>query len=209
MPKLVLFNVRTFAGAVDLTTRSNKVELVAELEEKDATSYKPEGHPDSGWKEVLGGLAGASISASGQWEAGDPGTVDPETWADLTGRVIQPWTVCPESAAVGELAWLTAALRFSYKIGEAVGEVAPWEAEANSSAPLTRGQIAHPPGVARTVSGDGSGVQLGAVASGQRLYAGLHVLSVAGTTPTLTVEVEADVDDQFLTPTTVDRKSVV
>lgn len=204
MAKLVLLNVRTFAGGADLTTRSNQVELTPELQEQDATPFRPAGAVDDGWPELLGGLASCGISATGQWEAGDPGTVDPESWNALVNRSLHPWTVCPESAAVGGLAWFTSALRSSYKIGDTVGEVAPWEAAANSSGPLLRGTVAHPPGTPRTVSGDGDGLNLGAVTASQRLYAVLHVLSIAGTsTPTLTVDVEQDVDSDFLTATTV------
>mgnify|MGYP006177212899 CR=1 FL=1 len=39
--------------------------------------------------------------------------------------------------------------------------------------------------------------QVGAVAAGRRLYAALHVLSVAGTTPSLTARVESSADDTF------------
>lgn len=200
MAKTVLLNVRAFAGGADLTSRSNKVEMTAELEEKDVTAFAPEG--EGGWKEFLGGLASTSITASGQWEAGDPGMVDDATWANLAGRTVHPWTVCPLSAAVGELAYFSDSLLASYKLGEAVGEVAPWEAQANGSGLLLRGSVAHPPGTARTASGNGTGLNLGALTSAQRLYASLHVLSVSGTTPSITARVESDTDNTWASPTT-------
>jgi hypothetical protein len=86
---------------------------------------------------------------------------------------------------------------------DAVGEVAPWTSTAKSSWPLVRGQFAHPPGAARTATGTGTGLNLGAVAAGKRLYASLHVLSVAGTaTPTITGRIESSVDNTFAAPTT-------
>ncbi|MGW1119255.1 hypothetical protein ACWD5B_19440 [Streptomyces tanashiensis] len=192
---LVLTNVRCFAVGADLTSASSKVELSGEVEEKDVTNYG-----SGGYKEVIGGIGSAEIAGEGFWEAGDPGLIDDASWAQLGG--VGPWTVCPNSAAVGSLAYLTRALRSDYTLLGAVGDVAPWSGNAKSSWPLVRGQIAHPPGTARTASGSGTALNLGAIAAGKRLYAALHVLSVAGTTPSLTVSVESDDAAGMATPTT-------
>ncbi|NEC90473.1 hypothetical protein [Streptomyces sp. SID12501] len=196
MPKTILTNVRCFAVAADLTTVSNKVELSAEVEAKDTTNYG-----SAGWKENLGGLGSAEISAEGQWEAGDPSKVDDASWSQLGG--VGPWSVSANNdASVGSLAYFTSALRADYKLGDAVGEVAPWTGTAKSAWPLVRGQFAHPPGTARTATGTGTGLQVGAVALNKRMYAALHVLSVAGTTPSITARVESSVDNTFASPTT-------
>jgi hypothetical protein len=196
VPKTILTNVRTFAVAADLTSVSNKVELSSEVEGKDTTNYA-----SGGWTETLGGLASAEISAEGQWEAGDPSKVDDASWATLGG--VGPWSISGNAAAaVGDLAYFTSALRADYKIGEAVGEVAPWTSTAKSSWPLVRGQFAHPPGTPRTATGTGTGLNLGALATGKRMYAALHVLSVAGTTPSITARVESAPDNTFAAPTT-------
>lgn len=195
MSKFVLLNVRLFTGGADLTGNSNKVELSTKVEEKETTNYA-----SNGYKELLGGLASTEISAEGQWEAGDPSKVDDAAWAQLGGTDV--WSVGPVGAAVGNLAYLTKTLRCDYKIGDAVGEVAPWASGSKGSWPLARGQFAHPPGTARTATGTGTGLQLGAVAAGKRLYAALHVLSVSGTTPSLTARVESSVDNTFASPTT-------
>ncbi|OKK06417.1 hypothetical protein AMK26_10350 [Streptomyces sp. CB03234] len=196
MAKFVLLDCRLFAVGADLSGASNKIELAAEHEEKEATNYR-----SGGWKEVRGGLGSAEISGEGQWNAGDPSLVDDASFAQLGG--LGPWTVCPQDSTVGALAYLTRAMRADYKLGEAVGEIAPWTGTAKSSWPLARGQIAHPPGLARAASGSGTALNLGAVSSGQRLYAALHVLSVAGTTPSLTARIESDADASFASPTTV------
>lgn len=197
MAKFILLNVRAFASGADLTGASNKVELSAEVEDKDSTNYA-----SGGAKEVMGGLASSQITAEGQWEAADPSKVDDASWAQLGG--VGPWTVCPASpgAAVGDLAYLTNALRSAYKLGDQVGEIAPWSGTAKSSWPLVRGQLAHPPGTARTATGTGTGIQLGAITAGKRLFAAVHVLSVAGTTPSITVRVESAPDNTFAAPTT-------
>jgi hypothetical protein len=194
--KSVLLNVRCFAVGLDLTSVSNKIELSASVEEKPTTNYGSDG-----WTEVVGGLASAEISGEGQWEAGDDTMVDDATWAQLGG--VGPWSISANnSAAVGGLAYLTRAMRADYTLGAEVGEVAPWTSTAKSAWPLVRGQFAHPPGTARTATGTGTGLELGPVATRRRLYAALHVLSVAGDTPSLTARVESSPDGTFAAPTT-------
>ncbi|MEW2424836.1 hypothetical protein AB0911_30350 [Streptomyces nigra] len=196
MGKTILTNVRCFAVAVDLTGNSNKIELSTEVEDKDATNYASEG-----WKEVMGGLASAEISGEGQWEAGDPSKVDDASWSQLGG--VGPWSISANNAAaVGGLAYFTSAMRSAYQLGADVGEIAPWTSTAKSSWPLVRGQFAHPPGTARTATGTGTALQIGAVPAGKRLYAALHVLSAAGSTPSLTARVESAPDNTFAAPTT-------
>lgn len=196
MSKTILVGVRAFTVGLDLTSNSNKIELSAEVEDKDSTNFG-----SGGWKEVMGGLASAEISGEGQWEAGDPAKVDDASWANLGG--VGPWSISANNgAAVGDLAYLTNAMQASYKLGEAVGEIAPWASTAKSNWPLVRGQFAHPPGTARTATGTGAGLNLGAVPAGKRLYAALHVLSAAGTTPSLTARVESSADNTFAAPTT-------
>ncbi|HEY5833591.1 hypothetical protein [Streptomyces sp.] len=196
MPKQVLTDVRLFGVGADLSGNSNKVELQAEVEEKDGTNYR-----SGGWKEVMGGLASSTITAEGQWEAGDPSKVDDASWSQLGGT--GPWTVSPTDAVMGALAYFTLGLRSSYKLGDQVGEIAPWTGKVSGSWPVARGQIAHPPGTARTASGTGTSLQLGAVPAGKRLYAALHVLSVAGTAmPTITARVESDDNSGFTSAAT-------
>lgn len=195
MSRFILTNVRLFAVGADLTGNSNKAEISAEMEDKDVTNYR-----SAGWKEVLGGLGSAEIAAEGQWEAGDAGKVDDASFAQLGG--VGPWTIGPDGAAVGDLAYVVNALRSDYKLGDAVGEVAPWSGTAKSTWPVARGQVAHPPGTVETATGTGTALNLGAVTAGKRLYAALHVLSVSGTTPSITVRVESDDTSGFLTPTT-------
>lgn len=198
MGKFVLLNSRIFAGGADLSGNGNKIELSSELEDKDVTNFLSDG-----WKESLGGLAATALSGAGQWEAGDPGQVDDEMWDALIGRTQRPWTINPASSDVGELAWFTQAMVKDHKVLDAVGEVAPWNASAAGTWPLLRGKVLHPPGTARTSTGTGTAVELAAVPAGQHLYVAAHVLSVAGTTPSLTLAVQSDVDNTFASPTTV------
>lgn len=197
MPKIILTDVRLFAGGVDLSGNTNKVELSAEAEEKETTNYR-----SGGWNEFLGGIASATFSAEGQWEAGDPSQVDNATWAQL--GALGPWTVTPEEASVGSLSYTTLVLRNNMNILGTVGDVAPWTSNGSSSWPLARGQIAHALSTPITAPGTGTALNLGTIASRSRLYGSLHVISAAGTTPELSMTVETDsVSDFTADPTTV------
>jgi hypothetical protein len=200
MAKFVLNNVRLFAGGADLTTVNNKLEIMAEVEEKDATSFAATGGV---WHESLGGIRSTSTSASGQWEALDSTKVDNVIWSQLGS--ISAMTACPAGATFGSLAWFTAALRTNYTLGGSVGDVAPWSASTQGSWPLVRGFVAvSPASVVSTTPFFGPPIQIvGGVPAGKSLYAALHVLSVSGTGgPTLTATVNSDDSAGFPSATT-------
>ncbi|WIM97703.1 hypothetical protein ACTOB_001251 [Actinoplanes oblitus] len=200
MSKFVLKGTRLFVNAVDLTSVNNKVELMAEVDEQESTAFNPDSATEV-WREVLGGIISSKCSAEGQWEAGDPGKVDDAAWAAL--GAIGPVTICPVGGpvAAGDLAYLTTMLAGDYQIGDQVGNVAPWSLDATGSSPLVRGAALHPPGTARTSTGNGTAVQLGALAADQALYVNLHVLSASGTTPSITVKVQSDDNSGMTSPT--------
>lgn len=197
----ILKNVRLYAGGVDLTGASNKIDAAAEVEERDVTtwqSYDPA--TDKVWKAVQGGTASAKITAGGFWPATDPLAVDDALFASLGG--LSSWSALPKGSAVGDLAWLTHALEGQYQFLGPQGDIAPWSGSWSSSAPLARGIVAHPPGTPRAATGAGAAVQHLAVPAGGELLVALHVLSIAGTAaPTLTVTVESDDAQAMPSPT--------
>jgi hypothetical protein len=196
MAKQVLLNVRAFVGPADLTGQSNKIELVDSMDEKKATTYG-----SGGAEELLAGLETVAIGAEGLWDAGDPGKIDDEMWANR--RVIEAWTIGPETADASAYAYLTQALRLDSKLFGQVGEVFPWTLTAGGSWPLVRGQITQPPGTAIVADGNGTGLNLGATSATQRVYASLHVLSVAGTlAPTIACTIQSASSNAFSSPTT-------
>ncbi|MDM4722751.1 hypothetical protein QTQ03_25295 [Micromonospora sp. WMMA1363] len=191
----ILTDVRLFTGGCDLTSANNKLEFVAEVEAKDVTVYRSSGSGQH-WTSVIGGIAKGTVQASGFWSAGTSDQVDDNLWPGMGG--VGAWSWCPDTADLGAVGWVTQALQANYKILDAVGDVAPWEANASTTGAITRGVVLHPPGTARTTTGDGTGVEHVAVAAGQNLYANLHVLSVSGTsTPTITVVIESDASDTW------------
>jgi hypothetical protein len=199
MTKLVLLDARLFVGGVDLSGMGNKIELGEEWDAKQTTNWR-----SGGAVEVIAGIGKVDASAEGQWEAGDATKVDDAMWANR--RVIEPWSASASGEsdlAAGNLMYLTQMLRTKATIWGDVGEVAGWKADAKGSWPLVRGQSAHPSGVPRTATGNGTAVQLGAVTAGHYLYANQHILSATGTaTPTITISVQSDDNSGFTTPTT-------
>lgn len=107
------------------------------------------------------------------------------------------------ASADGSVAYLTRGVVLGYTPLEgAPGALAMGRlAGRSSTGPVVRGQLIHPASASRTASSTGAGQQHGAVASGKSLYAALHVISVAGSTPTLDVKVQSDDNSGFTTPT--------
>lgn len=202
MSKQILTNVRIFAGATDLTSASNRVEITPQVDTKDTTNFGSVDANGTLWRELLSSLGSANIAAGGQWEALDGSKVDDDQWANFGG--VGPWSFSGPSGLVaeGSLAYIINAVRTSYAVFDAVGEVAPWQASAASTSGYARGAYLLAPGTARTATGSGSVVQLGAVPAGRSIWAALHVLSATGTTPSITVTLQSATTLGFGSPTT-------
>ncbi|NMO52029.1 hypothetical protein HH310_12580 [Actinoplanes sp. TBRC 11911] len=200
MAKQTLRNVRLFMGGCDLTGQSNKLELSGEFEEKDSTCWPVADSQTRIAKEILFGLFSAKIAASGLWDAGDPSLVDDALWASRGG--FAGWTACPDGSLEAAVAYMMTAGESSYQLLGAPGDVAPWQASMTGTGWMARGQVASAPGTARTATGTGTILNLGAVPAGKRLHASLHVLSIAGTaTPTITTKVQSAAAVGFSGPT--------
>lgn len=191
----VLTDARIYYASLDATGYANKIEFATTVEDLDKTTFA-----SGGWHERVGGLFDTQVTATMFWQAGDLSQPDDVLWSQL-GVNTQPLTVAPTSGAVGTLCYLTKTMESAYKPAGDVGKLVTAEATWMGNQPVVRGQILHPQGTARTTTGNGTGLQLGAVLASQRLYANLHVLSVSGTTPSLTVKVQSSVDNTFASPT--------
>lgn len=200
MAKAILTNVRLFAGAVDLTAMNNRIEVDFVVDTKDVTNF---GSVDANgvlWKEMLAGLFSGSLTASGFWEAGGGTFVDDDMWLNFGG--VGPWSAVPNTIVEGQLAYLVNAVRTSYGLGDEVGEVIPFSSEAQCTGAFSRGAVLLSPSTPRTATGAGTVVQLGAVPAGKAMRAGLHVVSIAGTTPTLVATLQSATTLGFGSPTT-------
>jgi hypothetical protein len=192
---LVLVDCRYYLDGADLTGFSNKVELQAKANDLDSTTFQ---NTTSVWHTRVGGLFDGSVNSEGFYQAGDLTMPDDQLWASL-GVGTTAVTAIPTDGSVGTLAYLTKALQCDYQFGAKVGDLLSWTAQANSNSPLVRGKVMHPQGTARTATGSGTGIQLGAVSASQRIYANLHVLGF--TDGSMTVKLQSSVDNTFGSPT--------
>jgi hypothetical protein len=193
---LVLMDARIYLESSDLTGWSNKVETSPQAADEDITTFA-----SGGWKQRTGGEFDTDVSLEGFFEQLDVSRPDDMFWANL-GSNQAALTVAPTSGAAGVVTYLSRVQVMDYKPGGAVGKVLPWTSSLKGNWPLVRGLILHPQGTARTTTGTGTGFQIGAVTTAQRMYACLHVLSVTGTTPSITVSLQSSVDNTFASPTT-------
>lgn len=193
----VLVDARIYWATADLTGYSNKIESSVAAPAEDSTTFG-----SGGWNQRVAGLFSGDITPEGLWQAGDLSMPDDTFWANL-GVATVPVTVAPTSGAVNTLAYLTRVTETEYKAGAAKGTLLAWSAIGKSDQPVVRGTVMHPQGTPRTVTGVGTGIQLGAVTALQRMYCNLHVFSVAGTlSPSITVSLQSSVDNTFASPTT-------
>lgn len=151
-------------------------------------------------KRRISGLFDVAASLQGLYQAGtNPDLVDKILW-DKLALQDEIMTICPTTGAAGEVAYFTKVIEATYKPGGSVGEVFPFSVEAQGTERLIRGIVAET-GV-KTVTGNGTGRNLGTVTATQKLYAAMHVVAASGTTPTLDVTIESDDANTFLTPVT-------
>lgn len=198
MANQVLMDVDVYQGGADLSGQTNKVQLQAMVAALTATTFG-----SGGAVERKGGLRSAKIMVAGFWDAGTAGLPDDRAFGDL-GVTGTPMTLIPTlGGTAGDLAYVTRIVEMDYTPFGQVGELIPFSVNAMSDVPLVRGQVLHPNGTPRTATGSGTAVQLGAVPAGQRIWAGLHVMSISGTgSPTLTVRLQSAPSSGFASPTT-------
>ena len=194
MAAFVLDNAKLYVGGYDLSGDSHSINLVTSVEEKDSTTFG-----SAGYRSRLGGLRTFTLQGQGFVEYG-VGENDAVLFANL-GSTSSLLTVAADGGAAGEIGYFGQALHGRYESFDAVGEIMPFTTDFAGSGSLIRGTILEDAGTARTSTGNGTARAIGAASASQKLYAGLHVLSVSGTTPVLTVKVQSDDASGFASPT--------
>ncbi|OQC35391.1 MAG: hypothetical protein BWX64_02476 [Acidobacteria bacterium ADurb.Bin051] len=194
MAKQVLKNLGLYYGSLALASQVNQVALEATAPEVDVSTFDT-----GGYAEVLAGLLKASVKFDGFWDAAEPdaSAFDQMSKADWPATVVKPAGTAP---AVGDVAYFLLASEFSYTLGAQVGAAARLSLGLTGAGALLRGQVLDAQAPA-TASGNGAGVELGAVTAAQRLYYAVHVVGKDGTSPTLDLVVQSEEDNAWATPT--------
>lgn len=190
----VLTDAAILVDGYDLSGYSNALALQYGAEMKDATTF------GNDTRITKGGLKTVMANARGFYETGTAGDPDAALFSRIGTKDLV--TSLAGVRTVGEVAYLFTTTGAVYEIGGQVGELLPYsvDLEGNGVA-LVRGRLmADQTSVGS--SGNGTAVQVGAVTSGQRMYAALHVLGASGGSPTLDVTVESDDDSGMASATT-------
>lgn len=193
MAHRVLTDANIWLAEYDLTADMNAIDLQYVAEAKDDTCF------GDGTETNLGGVRSTAMEASGHWEA-ENSDVAIQGVVGVADKLI---TVSPNGAAEGDVAYFFKSLAGRYTQEGQHGEIYAFTLSATGSGgELTRGTIMVSPDAAITATGTSTARNLGAVASGEKVYAGLHVISASGTAPTLDVTVDSDDAMAFTTGTT-------
>lgn len=176
-------DARLFAGGYNLSGDSNATAVEVGAKMLDATNFD-----SGGAEEFEPGLISTKISGAGFWNT------NYNTDAALFARIGLPASAVTVAVAkaIGSAAYFIQALNASYSPGGQVGELLKYDfqAQGTGTAPV-RGVVMENGSTARAATFNGTAVQAGAVATGQSLFAALHVFAAPGVTPTLSVALKS------------------
>lgn len=192
MTEFALLNAYSYVAGHDFTGDTNQVELSGEATVLDATTFR-----SNGWNERITGLKNLAFNMQGFWQSATEDAVDPEAFGDLT--VSRAHTFGPVESE-GQPAYMFMGLKSRYQWLGDLNTVTPFTLNTVGSdgVGVVRGLLAKAKGAMTATGALGSVVNLGAVPSGQYLYATFHVFG-AGTTAT--VQVQSDDAAGMASPT--------
>lgn len=196
MPKEVLKNATILVGALDLSPNVNQVSLEASADELDVTNFA-----SAGFYECMGGLGKVQLNAQGFFEGAAGVLYNPQ--AELVKQLgaVNPSTISKTNPAVaGDIAYIVSSLETSYEFGFQVGQAARINLQLKGTGQIAPGKILET--VVRTTTGPSAGQNMGAAIAGQKIFLAVHVLALAGTTPTLDLIIQSDTTNGFGAPTT-------
>lgn len=154
------------------------------------------------WKKRKPGLMDFDLSMEGYVDCADGG-IDDKLYAQF-GVVDVPVLAGITDGSAGSPCYFFTALEAGYTPGGKIGDMFAFSAEAKCAASAAvRGKIIH--NAARTSSGNGAGVNVGAQPANTRIQAQLQVysLTASGGSPSLAVTVQAASDNTFADAVTV------
>lgn len=190
MTTQVLTAAKVWSGGIDLSSDLNAVALEGGVEPVEATTF------GVGTKIYQPGLKTVKASYAGLLDLGP--TLSEEYLASLKRVEDAPFSVAPTAGVEGDPAYTFRAMMTQFDKGGQVGQLLKLTGAAEASTgPLVRGSILI--NASKSAGGNGTAFQLGAVASGQSIYAALHLLALGGV-GTLTVKVQSAAAVGFGTP---------
>lgn len=185
-------NAKCYLDAWDISGDLNAIGLQTSADPQDATVFGLD------TRKFIPGLKVAKVSHAGIWQTGTD-KIDEVLFSKFALQNTL-MTVAGETGAEGEIAYFLRILQGSYNpmAGGQVGELLKFAVAGEASDSIVRGILLT--NALRSSTGNGTIFNPGAVAAGQKLYAGLHVLSVTGG-PTVTVKIQSAATGGFGSPT--------
>lgn len=194
MSVFVLKNAKIFLAGYDISGDLNKVTLNHKIEEKDNTVFGATG------KGRIAGLSDSSVKVGGFWQADSMAYKIDDILHSKFSAVDEVISIYPQTLEYGkEYGYSMKCIEAEYSMGGQVGDLFGFDLSAMSNDLLVRNNLVET-GV-KTITGAGGSLKLGAVSSTQKVYAGIHVLAISGTNPTLDIKVQSD-DNPSCTSTT-------
>lgn len=197
MAQFTLTQTHIAANEVNMTGFANQVDVNAEAEELDVTTFA-----GGGYRQRITGLGMFKVDVNGFQDFGTstPGTAFPMT-SLADGGVLNTFTVAPTGDTAGNTAFLGQSRGVSLMpMGGAVGEAAKFTMSTSGTGRLVQGQMLAPV-AAQTTTGNGDVLAFTAPTATQSLHAAFHVHSVSGS-GTITFVVATDNAVGFTTPVT-------
>jgi hypothetical protein len=169
-----------FINGLDLTGDSNLVKITAVREVKERTTFGNTAKVRS-----MVGLGDIQFAAAGFCNM-DPAGQDAAFRANLYSDRINTTIMIPsasgEAPAAGDNCWFFQGSQAQYETGDAQGNDLVWNLSLQGGAnglPLCFGKVLNAGATPVTADGNGTGVQAGAVGTGQHAYALMHVVEMS------------------------------
>lgn len=191
MSQQIITDQSVYYDGYDLRGRTNTLAIQVASELQDNTVL------GQGTRSRIGGLKTVAAQLEGFVE---PDAVDAALFAGV-GLADKLFTYGVGGDAVGDVAYFFLGTEGEISLGAEVGGLLQLSAGAETaSGDLYRGKIAlNSRAAGLTTSGNGTGLQLGAISADQRLYAALHVWNVG--TGSFTAKIQSDNASNFASAT--------
>lgn len=184
-------------GGVDVSMDTNQVNLTVDAEKLVADTFGT-----NGWHDNRAGLFNAAVQLDGFLNFGAGGSEEALSLGFGTSGVAA--LLVSPTGDDGDIAYEMEPLELGLAHKATIGQLAAYTANVAKRGKhgLIRGRVLHDASASVTATANGTGRQLGAVSSTQKLYCAVHVLAAGGTSPTLDVTVVSDDNSGFTSPTT-------
>jgi hypothetical protein len=182
---------KLFLGKYDLSGYANQFEPTVDVEMKNPTTFA-----DGLTQRAEFGFETVRASGKVIWRADSAAFKSHDILRSAWNVSDVPLSWSPQGGAVGQMAQFFKALHASYKPAGSVGDLilADFTAIGTGGSPNIYGTVLETG--TKTEGGDGAAQELGLLGTGQRIYAVLHIFTIAGG-GTLTVKVESDDNSGF------------